>query len=178
MPATVTDVIAPAFVRGELISGQLVAFGGRNGTAEFRAPDPRGLLAALPLRDPAGLRDLQQLPFEEIVTYLDALGRALDPAHNRHLQEALELSAQFSDLTPPLVRAAFEQLPAWFAAEAVRELADATVGIPYLEGWVERTMADGRRVAVRAFGARAVHIIAGNSPLIAALTIIRNAVTR
>ena len=56
--------------------------------------------------------------------------------------------------------------------------AEHTVGIPYLEGWVERTMTDGRRAAVRAFGARAVHIIAGNSPLIAALTVIRNAITR
>jgi hypothetical protein len=53
-----------------------------------------------------------------------------------------------------------------------------TVGIDYLEGWVPRTMNDGRRVSIRAFGARSVHVIAGNSPLIAALSIIRNAVCR
>jgi hypothetical protein len=81
-------------------------------------------------------------------------------------------------MTTPLVRASFEPLPALFSPDAVRELADATIGIPYLEGWVPRTMADGRTAHVRAFGARAVHIIAGNSPLIAALTVIRNAVTR
>jgi hypothetical protein len=57
-------------------------------------------------------------------------------------------------------------------------MADAAVGIPYLEGWVSRRLADGRTARVRAFGARTVHIIAGNSPLIAALSIIRNALTR
>jgi hypothetical protein len=178
MAVTLIEVTAPAFVRGKLIAENHVGFGGRGGTASFQAPDPQRLLAELPLRDPSRLRDIQALRFEEIVAYLDELGRALDLSRNAHLQEALELSAQFSDMTAPLVRSSFEQLPALFTAEAVRELADATVGIPYLEGWVQRTMTDGRTARVRAFGARTVHVIAGNSPLIAALSIIRNAITR
>jgi hypothetical protein len=178
MVATVTELTAPAFVRGKLIAENLVSFAGRGGTASFQAPDPQRLLAALPLRHPSELRDIQALAFDEIVAYLEALGRALELARNAHLQKALELSAQFSDMTPPLVRSSFEQLPALFAPDAVRELADATVGIPYLEGWVPREMADGRIASIRAFGARTVHVIAGNSPLIAALSIIRNAITR
>jgi hypothetical protein len=178
MLATLTELTAPAFVRGKLITESLVSFGGRGGTASFQAPEPQGLLAALPLRDPSELRDIQALAFEEIVAYLEALGRALKLARNPHLQQVLELSARFSDMTQPLVRSSFEQLPALFTPDAVRELADATVGIPYLEGWVQRTMADGRTARVRAFGARTVHVIAGNSPLIAALSIIRNAITR
>ena len=39
-------------------------------------------------------------------------------------------------------------------------------------------MNDGRKVSIRAFGARALHIIAGNSPVIAGLSILRNAITR
>jgi hypothetical protein len=178
MVETLTELTAPAFIRGELIAEDLVDFGGRSGMASFQAPDPQRLLAALPLRDPSQMRDIQALPFEEIVAFLDTLGHALELTRNAHLREALELSAQFSDMTPPLVRASFEQLPELFASEAVRELADATVGIPYLEGWVPRTMADGRTARVRAFGARTVHVIAGNSPLIAGLSIIRNAITR
>jgi hypothetical protein len=81
-------------------------------------------------------------------------------------------------MTAPLIRSSFEQLPSLFAAAAVREMADATVGIPYLDGWVQRPMSDGRVVAIRAMGARTVHIVAGNSPLISALTIIRNAIVR
>jgi hypothetical protein len=161
MTATGVRLAAPAVIRGELVT-----------------PEPGLLLDALPLRDPARLRDVHELPFEEIVHYLAALGEALTLGRNPHLQEALDGLEGFSDMTAPLVRASLEQLPALFAPDAVRELADATIGIPYLEGWVRRTMADGRTAQIRAFGARTVHIIAGNSPLIAALTVIRNAVTR
>jgi hypothetical protein len=178
MPATLTELVAPAVVRGATVSADLVSFGGRDGTASFRAPDPKQLLRTLPLRDPAGLRDLQELPFAEIVAYLDELGRHLVLAGNVYLQEALEHSEQFSDMTAPLIRSSFEQLPAYFAAAAVREMAETAIGIPYLDGWVDRTLADGRTGSVRAFGARAVHIIAGNSPLIAALSIVRNAIAR
>jgi hypothetical protein len=173
-----TGLIAPAVIRGETVSDSLVSFGGRGGTARFQSPDPAVLAPMLPLRDPGGLRDLQELAFEDIVAYLDELGRALALEDNEYLREALEYSAGWSDLTAPLVRSSFEQLPALFRAESVREIADGTVGISYLEGWVPRRMADGRTVSVKAFGARSVHIIAGNSPLIAALSIIRNALTR
>jgi Acyl-CoA reductase (LuxC) len=178
MNHTLTGLTAPAFIRGRLVTEELVGFGGRGGAATFSAPDPHRLLGALPLPDPSLLRDVQDMPFDEIVAYLAALGEALVLGRNPHLQEALELSAQFSDMTAPLVRSSFEQLPALFSPAAVRELADATIGIPYLQGWVPRVMADGRTASIRAFGARAVHIIAGNSPLIAALSIIRNAVAR
>jgi hypothetical protein len=161
MAAAQTELMAPAFVRGEVVD-----------------PDPQLLLEILPLRDPSRLREVHELRFEEIVAYLDELGQALELGRNAHLTEALELSEHFSDMTAPLVRSSFERLPALFAPDAVRELADATVGIPYLEGWVERTMGDGRRAAVRAFGARTAHIIAGNSPLIAGLSVIRNAICR
>jgi hypothetical protein len=178
MGAAVAELVVPALVRGQLESGDLVPFGGRGGSATFLGPDPTRLVSRLALRDPARLRDVADLAFDHIVDYLAALGRRLELSGNRHLQEALAYSAQWSDLTEPLVRSSFEQLPALFTAEAVRELAEVTIGIPYLEGWVARRMADGRTASIRAMGARAVHIIAGNSPLIAALSIIRNAVTR
>jgi hypothetical protein len=171
-------ITAPAFIRGETVTDDLVPFAGREGDAAFRAPDPRSLLSRLALHDPRLLTDVHELAFDEIVAYLDELGRRLRLSDNEYLQEALESSVQWADMTAPLIRASFEQLPSLFEAHAVRELADATIGIPYLEGWVERQMADGRRASVRAMGARAVHIVAGNSPLIPALTVIRNAIVR
>jgi hypothetical protein len=97
---------------------------------------------------------------------------------NRYLQESLEASCLTSPLTRPLLRRSYESLPLLFNRETAREVADGTVGIDYLEGWVPSTLHDGRRVAVRAFGARSLHITAGNSPVIAALSIMRNAITR
>lgn len=177
MSQTLNVLSAPACIRGELIEKDLVPFGGRGGTP-FHAPEPRALTGLLALSDPGRLRDVQSLPFDEIVDYLAALGRALGLGRNAHLQQALEASEHYSDMTAPLVRSSFEQLPALFSPESVREVAESTIGIAHLEGWVPRTMTDGRIASVRAFGARTVHVIAGNSPLIAALSILRNAIAR
>ena len=66
-----------------------------------------------------------------------------------------------------------------FEREELRNVARRSVGIEYLEGWVEQPpgMA-GVSARCRAFGARCVHIIAGNSPIVAYMTVIRNALTR
>jgi hypothetical protein len=172
-----TDILAPAFVRGVTVSSDLVSQPGRSG-GRFLAPDPVALADRLPLADPGDLRDLYALSFDAIVEYLAELGSHLRLASNAHLQAALACSEVWADMTEPLMRASFEQLPGLFAAQTVREIAEQSIGIPYLDGWVARRMQDGRTVSIRAMGARAVHIIAGNSPLIAALSIIRNAITR
>jgi hypothetical protein len=171
------DVLrVPAVVRGQVVTDELVTFEGRGGGATFQTPQPRSLVRKLPLR--SRLEDLQTLDFDEIVSYLENVGDALRLDRNAHLQEALHHSTGWSDMTAPLVRSSFEQLPSLFRAESVREVADSTIGIPYLSGWVEERLHDGRTAAVRAFGARALHVIAGNSPVIAALSVIRNAITR
>jgi hypothetical protein len=175
---TASAMTVPALIRGRLVETDLIEFGARGGQAQFSAPDPQRIGAELVLRRGGALSDLNNLPFDEIVAFLAAVGERLDLATNAHLQEALAHSEPFSDMTSSLVKASFEQIPSLFTPDAVRELAEMTVGIDYLEGWVPRTMNDGRRVSIRAFGARTVHVVAGNSPLIAALSIIRNAVCR
>ncbi len=172
-----TDIVAPVFVRGRVLSSNLVSHPGRAG-GRFHAPDPIAFAGELPLADPNGLRDLYALSFDEIVDYLAELGQHLQLDDNAHLQEALACSEAWADMTAPLLRASFEQLPSLFAAPTVREIAEQSVGIAYLEGWVAKRMQDGRTVSIRAMGSRAVHIVAGNSPLIAAMSIIRNAITR
>ena len=170
-------IIAPAFVRGTTISDDLMTFGGR-GSGTFQSPDPVKLIPHLPLRDPGLLTDVHALPFEEIVDYLAELGKRLVLADNEYLQEALACSEDWADLTPSVMRASFEQIPRLFEPETVREIAECTAGIPYLEGWVDRRMSDGRTVSIRAMGARALHIVAGNAPVVSALSILRNAITR
>src|SRR5690606_22837257 len=59
----------------------------------------------------------------------------------------------------------------------IMEYAEKTIGIAHLEGWVPRTMADGTVSSIRAFGARADHVIAGNTPAVAFNTVMRSAVT-
>lgn len=172
-----TALVAPALIRGQTILGDLISFGGRGG-GSFSSPDPQRLIDTLPLRDPRALRDLQQLRFVEIVEYLTELGRHLVLSENQHLQEALACSEEWADLTAPLMRASFEQLPAVFEPDAVRAMAEQALGAAYLDGWVDRRMPDGRTVSIRPIGARAVHIVAGNNPIVAALSIVRNAIAR
>ncbi|MEZ0366021.1 acyl-CoA reductase [Mycobacterium sp. pUA109] len=175
--ANETSVVVPALIRGQLIETDLVEFGGRQGGG-FSTPNPAAVADRLPLRDPGALADVHALSFADIQNFLAELGERLRLSENRYLQDALKYSAAWSDLTPPLVRSSFEQLPGLFAPQVVREIADRSVPVEYLDGWVEHRLTDGRVASIRAMGARAVHIIAGNSPLIAAFTIVRNAVTR
>jgi hypothetical protein len=72
----------------------------------------------------------------------------------------------------------YRALPVWFDRNFVREMVDRTLGIDNIEGWVEHELLDGRIQRTRAFGSRAVHIVAGNSPVLSAVSVIRNAVTR
>jgi hypothetical protein len=52
---------------------------------------------------------------------------------------------------------------------------ERTIGADYLDGWVEQP---GGRARLRAIGTRNLHITAGNVPVVGALTVIRNALTK
>ena len=72
----------------------------------------------------------------------------------------------------------YRVLPMVFERERLEDMLDTGINRAYLDGWVPTVLRDGRTLDVRAFGARAVHIVAGNSPVLAALAVIRNALTR
>ena len=169
---------AGAAIRGRWIEEALVPFGGRSVGIEFLSPDPKLLVDRLPLSSPDALSDLYRLRLDDILDYLERLGDRLDLSRNRHLQEALEASCLTSPLTASVQRAAYESLPAVFNRDIALEITQVSVGADHLEGWVEHRLVDGRKLLVRAFGARALHIIAGNGAVIAALTVLRNALTR
>jgi hypothetical protein len=174
----VTSFDVPLVVRGEVIEGDWVTFGGRGAGVEFRAPDPALHVDRLPLASPGAMADLQSLTFDDIVQYLERLGRRLDPETNVHVQQAHAAASLTSSLTEPLLRQNFQALPVWFDPVFVREMVERTIGVEHLDGWVEHRLVDGRRQRIRAFGSRAVHVVAGNSPVLSGVSVIRNAVTR
>jgi hypothetical protein len=170
--------VAPAIIRGQIISSDLVRFGGRNGDLEFLAPDPATIVSRLPLGNPNLLTDVYGLSVNDILDYLEELGKLLDINKNAHLQAALDLTLQTAPTTPPLLRHQYGRIPALFAREELEDMV-AQIGREYLDGWVlTRTTSRGAKRHVRAFGARALHIVAGNSPVLSAVTIIRNSVAR
>jgi len=179
-PTTVDGTIptAPMIVRGQVIASDLTEFQGRGDTLTFRAPDPRLHLSSLPLSSPGELRDLYALSFDDILDYLEELGSRLDVRTNMHMQWARDLTYATSPHPKILVDNDFDGAGLMFDRDQVRERADKTVGLAYLNGWVATTLRDKTTLSVRAFGARGVHIIPGQSPLSAARTIITAAFTR
>src|SRR5260370_28121076 len=77
-----------------------------------------------------------------------------------------------------MLKACYENLRAVCARKRMREIADILMGIPFLEGWVNTRSEGGTKTFVRAFGARSVLVSVGNVPTVAALTILRNTLTR
>jgi len=178
LSGSLSNPVVPAIIRGEIVTSRLVEFHGRGDTISFLTPDPLIYVDRLPLDSPAGLADLYKLSFEDILDYLEELGHCLDIRSNEHMQWARELTYATSHGTKPLIDNAFLSLNVEFNRERVRERAENTVGLGFLNGWVDTALDGGRTISVRAFGARGLHIIPGNGPAAAALTILRCAFLR
>jgi hypothetical protein len=168
----------PLFLRGRIITDDLISFGTRKGVAQFQAPDMTKYVAQLPLHSPAEMSDLYQLSFDEILDVLEALGKALDFDTNSHLQESYEATLLANVLPAEMLKNSYRVLQPLFSRESVTEIADSQVGLDYLNGWVPHTLRDGREQRVRAFGSRTLHIPAGNGGLVSAVTILRSVITR
>lgn len=164
----------PLVIRGQVIEQYSETFGGRQGESQFRTADVKQYLPQIVADKPSDMSDLYSIDFDEIIDYLDRLGKLLTLEDNAYLHQAFELSRSTSSLSESILRHAYGMIPSFFEPDTTRQVADNTVGIDFLEGWVP--LREG--VKVRAFGARAVHIIAGNVPIVGVASIVRNALTR
>ncbi|TGD72575.1 long-chain-fatty-acyl-CoA reductase [Mangrovimicrobium sediminis] len=175
-----TDSLKPisyAIIRGKIHHDNLVSFGGRGGDLEFYAPDPQTIIDELPIRSPSDMADMYELSLDDVIDYLEELGTHLDFRTNDYLREAAEYSYQTAPTTPPIIDGFYATLPLMFNRERILQWVDNSVGREYLEGWVEKRI-NGSDFNVRAYGSRALHIVAGNGPTLGALTVLRGAVTR
>jgi hypothetical protein len=172
------DFRVPLVIRGSVIDEMEVSHGGRGGGVTFQAPDLRRHVDLLPLRSPSELADLYSISFDEILDFLAELGRNLDFDRNTHLQEAYALSVKTSGLGPDILESTYRNLWRVFVRDEMRAMAEALIGIDFLEDWVTIHRSPGYSNKVRAFGARAVHITAGNVPTVAAVSLLRNCITR
>jgi acyl-CoA reductase LuxC len=169
----------PLVTRGEIIdSREKVCASSRPGV-DFMTVDAAAHLEKLTIR-PERMLDLTALRFTDVLEYLDALARHLHPATNPHILEAYELSKCTSLLSDSTLRHTYEQIPELFSRDCVERRARALLPLECLDGWYTPPEASSRhtKVRIRSFGARILHIIAGNTPAIAAVTILNNALTR
>lgn len=169
--------VSYAVLRGQVIETDLIEFGGRGGETTFLAPDPHKIADRIPLASPRLMEDLYAISFDQILDYLGELGSRLDVRKNDYMREAREFSYATAPTTKPIMDAFFDHIEPMFDPGRIRRMIDFNIGVPYLEGWVEKEIG-GTRIAIRAYGARTMHIVAGNGPVLGALTILRGAVTR
>lgn len=169
----------PFIIRGEIIEDYEKEYGGRHGGLRFITPDINKYLGRVVNDDPLSLRDLYSISLDDIIDFLAELGRRLDLDANSYWREAFEVSCLASNLSRSVLENVYRSVPAiYFAPENVRDVIEKRIGADYLEGWVPTTLIDGRVINVRAMGARGVHVIAGNVPACATVTLLRSAITR
>jgi len=165
-------------IRGEEYSGADVHVAGRAGAPALTAPDPAKLLNQIILRDAASLgRDFRGVTVQEIIDFLVETGKALAFERNPLMQEACRMSSLCSGLTPSIVEACYRELPRFFTEPVLTSIVENEIGARFLDGWVEVPVVTGG-ARVRAYGAKTLHVIAGNVPTIAAISIIRGALLK
>lgn len=119
------------------------------------------------------------MPVAEIVDLLVETGEALKADRGGLLAEALERMAPVSPLPAEVLERAYAVLWRSFQRPGLYAQIDHELGgADVLDGWREVSLPDDRTAAIRAFPPRLVHIIAGNAPGVAAMSVVRGALTK
>ena len=120
------------------------------------------------------------VPLAEIMDILVATGQWLTADPQGWVSEALEFTVRSSPLPRDVLETSYAGLGRMFVDRRSMEfqVQQELGGAASVDGWREVATPTGRRVGVRAFPPRLVHIIAGNAPGVAAQTVIRGALTK
>lgn len=165
----------PHVVRGRLVEGADTPYRPAGGGAGFATPaiDVDDLVWSR--REPLPALDT---PVAEILDFLVELGTRLDLDRNSLLQRAYENMQHISPLGARVLENCYRDMTAMFRRDAMLAEIGANIGDPaLLDGWVRHNPL-GAPFRLRAFPPRLVHVLAGNTPMVSALTIIRAALTK
>jgi Acyl-CoA reductase (LuxC) len=166
----------PHIVRGDLIDDCSQPQSPGDSGAAFWTPglDLDGLVLPRGALPPA-----YNLPTREVIDFLVATGERLDLDTNPWLAEAVDSTARVNPLPRFVVENIYRELPMYFRRETLEFEIERTLGShQVLDGWQSVTDWSGRDVEVRAFPSRLVQILAGNSPSVAATSIVRGALSK
>jgi hypothetical protein len=159
----------PHFVKGKLVEGDSADFG------KFRTPELRLNDLVWQRSEPGPAFDVS---LEEVLDLLSEVGARLNPATNPWLQQALEHAQLTSNLSARLVEYSYQGLGQLFDRTSLSFQLQAELGVDGSGGWRKISDPWGGTHSVRAFPPRLAHVIAGNTPGTAAITIVRGALTR
>ena len=175
-----TTISTPAVPVCHVVKGHVVT----GAAHEFGSPQARFATPALDLnalvwtrREPGPAFDT---PLAEIIDLLVATGERLKRDPDGLLAEALEFSMRTSPLPRDVLERSYAGLGRAFDRRGlIFQVEQELGGADVLDGW--RVIADapsGRTHRMRAFPPRLIHVIAGNAPGVAALSVMRGALTK
>jgi hypothetical protein len=158
-------------VKGEAVHGRTLDYG------RFATPALDVNALVWPRRESGPAFDT---PLAEIMDVLVAMGERLSRDPDGLLERALEFSVRTSPLPRSVLERSYAGLGRIFNRASMQFQVDQELGgADVLDGWREvRGAPSGRAHRVRAFPPRLIHVIAGNAPGVAALTVLRGALTK
>lgn len=163
------------FVKGETITGTAHEYGPAH--ARFATP-------ALDLDDLVWTRREPGPAFDvalaEILDVLEATGARLQRDPDGLLAQALEFSVRTSPLPRDVLERCYAGLGRAFNRASLQFQVDQELGgADVVDGWRDVCgTPSGRSHRMRAFPPRLVHVIAGNAPGVAAMSVVRGALTK
>ncbi|TCS02041.1 acyl-CoA reductase [Caulobacter sp. BK020] len=178
MNAILPPLAGPARVRhvvkGQVVEGDGLEYGREPNRFTTPPLDVGALVWPRPAPTPAA-----DVPIDEIIDVLVATGDVLKRDASGALAQAMERSVAAGFYPRDLVETSFAHLGHMFSRASMEFMIDQEIGgKDLLDGWREVATPSGRPARVRAFPCRLLHVIAGNSPGVAANTVIRGALTK
>jgi hypothetical protein len=162
-------------VKGCTISGADHEYG----PAQARFTTPKLDLNALvwPRSEPGPAFDV---PVAEIMDLLVETGKWIAEDPQGLFAQALDYTIRSSPLPAAVLQRSYANLPRIFDRRSMEFQIRAELGgVDVIDGWREIDgAASGRRHRIRAFPPRLIHVIAGNSPGVAAVSIVRGALIK
>jgi len=177
MSTTTATAAVPVchFVKGKVLTGAAHEYGPAH--ARFATPALNLDELVWSRREPGPAFDV---PLAEIMDVLEATGQRLIRDQDGLLAEALEFSVRTSPLPRSVLERSYAGLGRVFNRRSMEFQVREELGGPdVLDGWREvRDAPSGRSHRTRAFPPRLLHVIAGNAPGVAALSVMRGALTK
>ena len=170
-----TCVSVPFFIQGELIDDPVVEFAPRDGDP-FATPELDLDRLVWSRKEPL---PLARVPVTEIIDVLVETGERLRHDRDGHLGAALDSLARTSPYERRILENSYGSLWQAFQADHLRASVNGELGgADVLDGWRRIEGVGGRGGYVRAYPTRLVHVLAGNSPAVAAYTVVKGALMK
>jgi hypothetical protein len=166
--------MVPHIVWGEVEEGSAIEYPSSDGGG-WATPRLDLDALALPRSVPGPAFDL---PLAEILDFLEETGRRLASPSNPLVEEAVEMLSPRANVSRAVLAMVFRDATGWFDRSALEYSIERDVGYSELDGWTPLLRTGQPAGSVRAFPARLIHVMAGNSPSTAAISITRGALSK